>query len=513
LVGENQTGLIFEDPNKHAAGDIGLWTWDLLTNENSLSPRLLASMGHDLSDVDDLVMFRTNTMHPDDLKMAEKVVRTAVEDRQSFSYVVRMKGADGQFRHIHIQGQPILDNSGIPIQLMGTEVDITEQVELRDKLLRAEQIAQVGNWSRRLGQPDMYWSPELYRINRLSPETYKPSLDTVNVRVHPDDQNLVAHGEHRILKKWQQNPDMVDRVRVRMIHPDQTIRHCEISATVVVDANGQPFELVGTVQDITELVEAQQLLLDAQKVEVVGQLAGGAAHDFNNLLSVILGSLELLQDEDDADECAEYIQTALSATHRGAELTRNLLSFARKAVLNPRRLVLNDILDDIQKLIRQILPITIQLEVNTAEDLWSVHADKSSFENAVLNLAINSRDAMPDGGLIKIDVENKTLSDTYSEEHQETLEPGRYVVFSLTDTGAGIPEHLMREVFTPYFTTKPVDKGSGLGLSMVHGFARQSGGGLRLYSKVGMGTTVKLFFQASDQESLGEDYEMVTRSR
>lgn len=507
--GEDQSGLLLGDPNMHAVGDIGIWSWDLLTNESSYSPRLLASMGHDLEGVDDLVMFRTNTIHPDDLKMAEKAVRTAIEDRKPFAYVLRMRGADGQYRSIHMQGQPILDNNGLPVQLVGTEVEITEQIELKDKLLRAEQIAQVGNWSRRLGNPDMYWSPELYRINRVSPETYNPSLDTVNVRVHPDDQDLVAHGEQRILKKWQQNPDMVDRVRVRMVHPDQTIRHCEISATVVVDADGKPFELVGTVQDITELVEAQQRLLDAQKVEVVGQLAGGAAHDFNNLLAVIMGSLELLQDEGGIKERTKYIQTALSATHRGAELTRNLLSFARKAVLNPRRLDLNDIMDDIQNLIRQILPGTIQLEVHSSVDLWPVHADKSSFENAVLNLAINSRDAMPDGGLITIVIENKILSDTYTEEHQETLDPGRYVVFSVTDTGAGIPEDLMREVFTPYFTTKPMDKGSGLGLSMVHGFARQSGGGLRLYSKVGIGTTVKLFFQASELDIAAENNEKI----
>jgi len=154
---------------------------------------------------------------------------------------------------------------------------------------------------------------------------------------------------------------------------------------------------------------------------------------------------------------------------------------------------------DLQKVLHRILPGNINLMVKANSDLWTVHVDKSTFENAVLNLAINARDAMPDGGMITIEAENKALTERQSQEHQETLDPGLYVVFSLADTGSGISDDLMQEVFRPYFSTKSKDQGSGLGLSMVHGFARQSGGGLRLMSQVGVGTTIKLYFPASEK--------------
>lgn len=491
-----ESGLSLE--TDQLGDETGIWSWDLINNKFSFSQRLLKSLGYDADQFDDPIAFNSTLFHPDDISLMDGVVKSAIEDRKPYQIVVRFRAEDGCYRSILVRGQPVFNDAGETEKLVGTETEVTKQIDLSKKLLRAEQIANVGNWSRRLGQDETYWSPEIHRIFDRKDDGYEPSLSSVPLVVHPDDVELVASGERRVLRKWRVDPNMVDRIRVRTVRPDGVLRYCEISTVVEVDADGNPYELAGTLQDITDLVEAEQSLLRAQKMEVVGQLAGGAAHDFNNLLAVIMGNLELLEDEDDPEERIEYIQGALEATRRGGELTRNLLSFARKAVLNPRRLDLNAVVLGLKKVLRRVLPESIRLDVKVDADLWSLHADKASFENAVLNLAINARDAMPTGGVITLETENKILTETYVEEGQDDLAPGPYVVFSLSDSGTGMSAELMQEVFTPYFTTKPMDHGSGLGLSMVHGFARQSGGGLRLYSEVGVGTTIKLYFQASE---------------
>lgn len=482
-------------------GDTGIWSWNLLNNKINFSTRLLNALGYCLDDIEDEVAFNASMFHPDDLGLVDRVVKFAIQELQPYRIIVRMKGADGRYRSILVRGQPVCDEEGVPFQLVGTETEVTEQLELERKLLRAERIARVGNFSRRLGDDAMYWSPEMRRIYGLDSQYGEVTMLRAREHYHPDDLHFVTGGEARILKKWRRNPNMVDRQRVRITRPDGSIRHLELLTRVDVDAEGNPAELVGTAQDRTEIVESEQRMLMAQKMEVVGQLAGGAAHDFNNLLAVIMGNLELLADENDPGERDEYIESALQATRRGGELTRNLLSFARQAVLKPSRLNLIAVTTNLQKILRRVLPESIGLDVELAPDLWFVNADRGSFDNAVLNLAINARDAMPIGGHITIKAKNKVLAETDTEEQQDNLEPGPYVVFSLTDTGTGISPEVVQDVFTPYFTTKPADKGSGLGLSMVHGFARQSGGGLRLYSEVGVGTTIKLFFPASEFKS------------
>lgn len=493
-MGPTPSGVITEEPGRYTDSDVGIWGWDLVANTARYSERLMTSLGYSPEEVEDPVAIREKVYKPGDLEGLVNHIQRAIEQRKPLSHVVRIKAADGRYHSILFQGQPICDDDGVPVQLIGTEIDITEQIDMGNKLLRVEQIAKVTNWSRRLGEDEMEWSSELRRTSNNP----SPSMKNIHKHIHPEDLDLVLNGEARILQKWRLNPDMIDRVRVRVIRPDGSIRYREVSTIVEVDVAGVPFELVGTVQDITDLVEAEQRLLASQKMEIVGQLSGGAAHDFNNLLAVIMGNLELMEDEEDPEERAGFIQSALAATLRGKEMTRSLLSFARQAVLNPRRLNLDEVLVDMQDMMCRLLPDNIKLEIQTKTNLWSVHADQSSFENAVLNLAINARDAMPDGGVITIEIENTVVTKTDTDERQETLEPGPYVVFALSDTGTGISEELMQEVFTPYFTTKPVEHGSGLGLSMVHGFARQSGGGLRLYSKVGVGTTIKLFFQVTE---------------
>lgn len=495
----HESAYVLEE--KHFGSEVGIWSWNLVTNEMKVSRGLVKALGYKIEDISNLVTFFRDVFPPDELVEYDKVVSQSIKQRKPFRTVRQLKGADGRLYYILIRGQPTLDENGVPVELVGTETNITEQVRLNQKLESAEKIAKVGNWSHRVGSALMYWSDEVYRIHGLDRSTSHSPMPLAKAGIHPDDLHLVSNGERRLLQKWRMDPDSIERHRTRIIRPDGSIRYCEICAKVEEDSNGRPYELVGTVQDITELVETEEKLLRAQQMEVVGHLAGGAAHDFNNLLAVIMGNLELMHEGGGTLNQSDLINSALQATRRGADLTRNLLSFARQAVLNPQRLDVTELMKGMQSVLRRVLPVNIRLEIVIKENSWTIHADRPSFENAILNLVINSRDSILGGGVITIESENQVLTEKYIEDRQETLQPGPYVVISISDTGSGISPELLLKVFTPYFTTKQKDEGSGLGLSMVHGFARQSGGGVRIYSECDVGTTIKLYFPASDLDA------------
>ncbi len=258
--------------------------------------------------------------------------------------------------------------------------------------------------------------------------------------------------------------------------------------------------------DITDQVATQDALDDsqaqlyqAQKLEAVGQLTGGIAHDFNNLLAVLLGNLELLAENPDADGRQDFLDDSIRAARRGRELTRSLLNFARRAQLNPEPLRLNDVLTESERLFQRVLPEAIELRVSGEPDLSLVSLDRATLDSALLNLVINARDAMKGQGQLSLETTNLTIGPDVLDASPDPIRPGRYVMVAVSDTGSGIaPEHLP-QVTDPFFTTKPTGAGTGLGLSMVQGFAKQSGGFMRIYSEPGQGTTtVKLFFPVRD---------------
>lgn len=232
----------------------------------------------------------------------------------------------------------------------------------------------------------------------------------------------------------------------------------------------------------------------AARLHAIGELTGGVAHDFNNILAIILGNAELLQellfDSPDAEELADEIA---EAAQRGATLTSQLLAFARKQPLNPKVMRVDAIVRDIDPLLRRIIDADIAIERVGCAGLWYTRVDHNQLENALLNLVVNARDAMPGGGKITIETANMHLDRHYTARQSE-LTPGQYVMLAVSDTGHGMSPDIMREAFDPFFTTKDVGQGSGLGLSMVFGFAKQSGGHVMLYSEPGLGTTVKLYF-------------------
>lgn len=257
---------------------------------------------------------------------------------------------------------------------------------------------------------------------------------------------------------------------------------------------------LGFMMDITErkeaesaLQESRQALFQSQKLEAVGKLSGGVAHDFNNLLTVILGSLELLaEDMTEGSPQRVLAERAMRAGERGASLTRSLLAFARQQRLSPSAVDVNELVEEMADLLRRTLPATIALRIVTHGSLWRCEADAAQLQNALVNLVINARDAMPAGGTITIETANADLDDAYAAAQAEVV-AGSYVALTVSDTGTGMSPEVMAKAFDPFFTTKETGKGTGLGLSMVFGFAKQSGGHVRIYSEEGTGTSVKLY--------------------
>jgi PAS domain S-box-containing protein len=246
-------------------------------------------------------------------------------------------------------------------------------------------------------------------------------------------------------------------------------------------------------------MQVEEALRQAHKMEAIGQLTGGIAHDFNNLLTGIIGSLDLLNiraSQGRLHDADRYIDAARGAARRAATLTHRLLAFARQQTLDPKPTNINCLVAGMEEMIRRTTGQAIEIEVVGAAGLWNTLVDPNQLENALLNLCINARDAMPDGGRLTIETGNKWLDG--GAEHECDLPAGQYVALSVTDTGSGMPPEVARRAFDPFFTTKPAGKGTGLGLSMIHGFVRQSGGQVRIYSEVGQGTTVCLYLPRHD---------------
>jgi PAS domain S-box-containing protein len=268
-------------------------------------------------------------------------------------------------------------------------------------------------------------------------------------------------------------------------------------------ANGRRY-FTGMIHDLSDrkhveeaLRESERRLAQAQKMEAVGQLTGGIAHDFNNLLLVITGNLELLDQQLDRSEHKVLIKEAHDAAILGSKLTDQLLTFARRRHMDAQVIPLNDHVIGTTDMLRRTLGEDVMLSTSLARNVWSIRADPGQFQSAIINMAVNARDAMPQGGKLVVETRNIVLDSDHADFHPE-LKPGEYVQFSISDTGAGMPPDVRDRVFEPFFTTKEKGRGTGLGLAMVYGFVKQSGGHITIYSEVGHGTTFNLYFPRAD---------------
>jgi PAS domain S-box-containing protein len=281
-------------------------------------------------------------------------------------------------------------------------------------------------------------------------------------------------------------------------------------ASVIIDSirddDGQLIGFAKVTRDLTEKRAIEEQLRQSQKMEAVGQLTGGLAHDFNNLLTGIGGSLEMMQvrmAQGRTGDFDRYLLAAQGAVKRAAALTHRLLAFSRRQPLDPRPTNINRLVNDLQELIQRTVGPSVRVEVVGMSGLWPTLVDPNQLENAILNLSINARDAMPDGGRLTIETANKWLDERAARQHD--LPVGQYVSICVSDTGTGMAPDIVAKAFEPFFTTKPLGQGTGLGLSMIYGFARQSGGQVRIYSEVGQGTTMCIYLPRHDEEASSED--------
>jgi PAS domain S-box-containing protein len=282
--------------------------------------------------------------------------------------------------------------------------------------------------------------------------------------------------------------------------PDGHTRYLTSKRTCIRDTEGKPQYLLNVIEDVTERRHVQQQLQQAQRMEAVGQLTGGLAHDFNNLLHIIIGNLDLLAlDVQGNPEAAEKVEAILKSSLRGAELTAQLLAFSRRQSLAPRPLQLNDVLQSLIKLLKRTLGEGIEIELKLDAGLPIITADEAQLEAALVNIAINARDAMGESGKLIIETRTVTLDRDYCAKHAE-VSPGAFVLIEITDTGTGMPPEVLSHIFEPFYTTKDPGRGTGLGLSMVFGFVRQSGGHIAAESKVGVGTTFRLYLPCTAGE-------------
>jgi PAS domain S-box-containing protein len=466
-------------------------------------------------------------IHPEDRDATEKKFRDAVAGNvREYSVQYRIiRPSDGETRWISVKSTIERDEDGKAIRLIGAHTDVTEQVvadlALRQSEERFRKLAdQLAELNATLAQRVEEKTRERDRIWNVSQDLLLVAdRDGIWRTVNPAWTKTLGWSEAELLNRtsdWLEHPDDdgTTRAHFKKLHDGEStvkfesrFRHKDgsyrwLSWTGVSDKD----QNYAVARDITaekaaaeRLKAAEEALLQSQKMEAVGQLTGGIAHDFNNLLTGIVGSLDLLQtrlNQGRTDNVARYINAAMTSANRAAALTHRLLAFARRQPLMPESVDANQLVVSLEDLLRRTIGETIDLEIAASDDLWRTLCDPNQLESALLNLAINARDAMPDGGKLTISTVNASLGNVTADT--PALSPGDYVCIAVSDTGVGMSAQVAARAFDPFFTTKPIGQGTGLGLSMIYGFARQSNGHVTIDSKMGRGTSVKLYLPRHD---------------
>ncbi|MDB5460824.1 MAG: sensory box protein [Caulobacteraceae bacterium] len=441
----------------------------------------------------------TRLVHPDDLAPAVERWAAALAGGEPYETEFRLRRADGLYRWHLARAVPIRGDDGAILRWIGANTDIEDQKSTAEALayLNSTLESQVEDRTR---ERDSLWAMSRDLLAIVGEDgCYKrtnPAWTTqfgiaqgalahahFNEVFHPDDR----HGVEQVYQRMRAGAP-VAQFEARIRAAEGAYRTV---SWVVVATEGDYY---ASGRDVTDQRRTEEALRQSQKMEAVGQLTGGIAHDFNNLLTGISGSLQLLEariTQGRLDSVPRYIDAAHGAAKRAAALTQRLLAFSRRQTLDPRPVNVNRLIGDMEELIRRTVGPSVQMEVVGAGGVWPTLVDSNQLENALLNLCINARDAMPDGGRITIETANKWLDDRAAASRE--LPPGQYVSLCVTDTGTGMTPEVIARAFDPFFTTKPLGAGTGLGLSMIYGFVRQSGGQVCIYSEIGLGASICLY--------------------
>ena len=445
-------------------------------------------------------------VHPDDRERVFEQWKGAVAGRHVYDIEYRIRRHDGSYRWFKTRATPLRDRSGRTLQWFGTATDIEDLVQarelqgrLRDEL---EQLVQSRTLER-----DRIWNVSMDLL-------LVADIDGAWLSVNPAWTATLG---------WQES-ELVGQSYAWLVHPEDRAKTAAEIASLAGGNKTQRFEnrfrhkqggyrtlswmatpenrrIYAVARDVTaereaaeSLRHAEEALRQAQKMDAIGQLTGGIAHDFNNLLQGIIGSLEIARrqlDDASAPTVSSHLDDAMTAATRAAELTHRLLAFARRQSLEYKSVCINDLIDSMMPLLARTLGPQIRVEYMPQTDLWPARCDVGQLESALLNLSLNARDAMPQGGVLRIATANRVVDAELAAQHPGK-KPGEYVSLTVSDNGSGMTPDVVSRAFDPFFTTKPIGQGTGLGLSMIYGFAKQSGGHVWLDSIPGEGTTVQL---------------------
>ncbi|MBS64309.1 PAS domain S-box protein [Salinisphaera sp.] len=426
-------------------------------------------------------------------------IRAALYRHAPIRCELRDQKQSGAAYWLELEVTPLFDADGECTHYVAVQRDISrrkaQEAELRQARERFELISRAVNdviWDWDLATGNVWWNDAVTAVFGYARQELDGGRQSWQQCLHPEDRAQVAQSVAEVIA----SESVLWRGEYRFIKKDGQVASVVDRGFVIRDEAGRAIRMVGSMLDVSERIDMESRLREAQKLEAVGHLTGGVAHDFNNLLTVILGNAEVMAEQADNAMLSQMAQMTVAAAQRGAELTSRLLAFARRQPLNPELTNVNGLIQAIQPLVERTLPADIELETVLDPQLGLTEIDASELDTALLNLAVNARDAIPEGGKLTIETANSMLDDHYAERHPE-VEAGDYVMIGVTDTGSGMDTETLRRVFEPFFTTKAVGKGSGLGLSMVFGFTKQSGGHIKIYSEPGEGTCVKLYFPRS----------------
>ena len=425
-----------------------------------------------------------------------------------FIFVSATIGEDTAVEAMRAGAQDYVTKGNLKRLLPAVERELRDARERRDRK-RAEATLRVTQ--ERLRQVTASSTAVLYATS-VHGETFRPNWVSENItrimgyaaaealgptwwtdHLHPEDRDPVLAAVPSILSR-----DHV-ALEYRFRHKDGSYHWIHDEARLTRDTGGRPVEAFGSWVNITERKALEMQLLQAQKMEAVGLLAGGVAHDFNNVLTAIAGYAELLREDLPGDDARRGdLEEILRATDRAATLTRQLLAFSRRQVLAPRVLDLNTVVASVDNMLRRLIGADVALRTALASDLGAVRADPGQLEQVIMNLVVNARDAMPRGGKLTIETANAELDESYALEHPAVV-AGPFVMLAVSDSGVGMDAATQARIFEPFFTTKEKGKGTGLGLATVYGIVKQSGGNIWLYSEPGRGTTFKIYLPRVDQ--------------
>ena len=456
----------------------------------------------------DAAKWRTH-VHPDDHAAVIAAWMHAVQSGDRYEIEFRQRRGDGAYRWHLARALPLRDADDRIVRWVGSNTDIDDQRAAREVLvdLNAALAIRVAQEAR---ERDRLWSTTNDLMGTAGFDGYLRKINPAwSALLGHDEQTLLGRpfleiidpADHdqtaEVLARLQRGETVngfVDHLRAA----DGTVRVVSWNAV----PEGDVFYIVG--RDVTEQHAYEERLRQSQKMEAVGQLTGGIAHDFNNMLTGVIGSMDLLKRHLSAgriDRVDRYIDAATTSAQRAAALTQRLLAFSRRQSLDVRAVAVDALLAEMEELLHRTLGEKVALRVVPGAAVWPVTTDANQLENALLNLVINARDAMPDGGRLTIETRNTRLDEAYASRFDD-LSAGDFVAIAVTDTGTGMTPAVIAKAFDPFFTTKPIGEGTGLGLSMIYGFAKQSGGHVRIHSQPGIGTTVTLYLPRDMSERI-----------